>query len=313
MDALSDVLKSVRLEGAVYINAEFTAPWCIESKFGLASIRARLAPTDHVVFFHFLTEGHCKVRVADSTEALEVSAGDLVVFAQGDAHLMGSDLQLAPVESASLMDPNAAADGDFIQMRHGGGGAATRFVCGYIACSRSVCRPLLEALPRVLVSRSATAPAAMLRELLRVGVRIRRRARRRIHARQASGFSVEAMPPCRKPARRKGWLRACATHNGRAWRPARRTGQGVDGRWLGAQVALSAQRRRAIRGAGRRAANAVPDALAPGARGVSAALGRGRRRARGREQRLRVGSRFQPRVQARIRDAARGLAPAEDT
>ena len=28
MDALSDVLKSVRLEGAVYLNAEFTAPWC---------------------------------------------------------------------------------------------------------------------------------------------------------------------------------------------------------------------------------------------------------------------------------------------
>jgi len=26
MDALSDVLNSVRLEGAVYLNAEFTAP-----------------------------------------------------------------------------------------------------------------------------------------------------------------------------------------------------------------------------------------------------------------------------------------------
>ena len=32
MDALSDVLKSVRLEGAVYLNAEFTAPWCIRGE-----------------------------------------------------------------------------------------------------------------------------------------------------------------------------------------------------------------------------------------------------------------------------------------
>jgi len=42
VDALSDVLKSVRLEGAVYLNAEFTAPWCIRGELGLASVRARL-------------------------------------------------------------------------------------------------------------------------------------------------------------------------------------------------------------------------------------------------------------------------------
>jgi len=172
MDALSDVLKSVRLEGAVYLNAEFTAPWCIQAKFGLASVRARLAGAEHVVFFHFLTEGGCKVRLADSAEVLDAAAGDLVLFAREDKHLMGSDLHLAPVEAASLIDADAAADADLIQMRHGGGGAATRFVCGYLACSRSVCRPLLEALPRVLRIPIGDGPAAaLLRELLRVGVR----------------------------------------------------------------------------------------------------------------------------------------------
>jgi len=29
MDALSDVLKPVRLEGAVFLDAEFSAPWCL--------------------------------------------------------------------------------------------------------------------------------------------------------------------------------------------------------------------------------------------------------------------------------------------
>lgn len=172
MDALSHVLKSVRLEGAVYLNAEFTAPWCVQAKFGLASVRARLAGAEHVVFFHFLTEGGCKLRLADSADVLDVAAGDLVVFTQGEKHLMGSDLHLAPVEAASLIDAGAAAGGDFIQMRHGGGGAATRFVCGYLACSRSVCRPLLDALPRVLRIPIGDGPAAaLLRELLRVGVR----------------------------------------------------------------------------------------------------------------------------------------------
>src|SRR5438093_253968 len=55
MDALSDVLKSVRLEGAVYLDAEFTAPWCIRGECGLPSVRARLAGAEHVAFFHFLT------------------------------------------------------------------------------------------------------------------------------------------------------------------------------------------------------------------------------------------------------------------
>jgi len=172
MDALSDVLKSMRLEGAAYLNAEFTAPWCVQAKFGLASVRARLAGAEHVVFFHFLTEGGCKVRLADSVEALDVTAGDLVLFPQEDKHLLGSDLHLAPVDSASLIGADVAADVDFIQIRHGGGGAATRFVCGYLACSRSVCRPLLDALPRLLRIPIGDGPAAaLLRELLRVGVR----------------------------------------------------------------------------------------------------------------------------------------------
>ena len=54
MDALSDVLKSVRLAGACYVNAEFTAPWCIRGELGLPSVRARLAHAEHVAFFHFL-------------------------------------------------------------------------------------------------------------------------------------------------------------------------------------------------------------------------------------------------------------------
>src|SRR5258706_16379561 len=159
MDALSDVLKSLRLEGAVYINAEFTAPWCVQSRFGLASVRARLAGAEHVMFFHFVTEGRCKVRLPGSSEALDVAAGDLVLFPGDGRHVMGSDLGLAPVETASLITPEDAAQTELIQMRHGGGGAATRFVCGYLAHSRSVCRPLLEALPPVLRIQIGEGPA----------------------------------------------------------------------------------------------------------------------------------------------------------
>ncbi|HSF21840.1 MAG TPA: AraC family transcriptional regulator, partial [Burkholderiales bacterium] len=172
MDALSDVLKSVRLEGALYLNAEFTAPWCLRGKFGKASVRQRLAGAEHVVGFHFLTEGACKVKLLDAPEVLQVAASDLVLFPQDDRHLMGSDLHVAPLESEDADCADAPAGADLIQLRHGGGGAVTRFVCGYLACSRSLCRPLFEALPRVLrIPMGDGRASALLRELLHVGVR----------------------------------------------------------------------------------------------------------------------------------------------
>ena len=70
VDALSDVLKSVRLEGAVYLNAEFTSPWCIRGELGLASVRKRLASAEHVAFFHYLTDGECKVQLLGSRDFL---------------------------------------------------------------------------------------------------------------------------------------------------------------------------------------------------------------------------------------------------
>ena len=223
MDALSDVLKSVRLEGAVYINAEFTAPWCIRGECGLPSVRERLAGAEHVAFFHFLVEGACKVRLADGGDTLEAAAGDLVLFPQEGRHLMGTDLQLAPMESEAVAAANPARDAELVHLRHGGGGAATRFVCGYLACSRSVCRPLLEALPRALRIPIGDGPAAaLLRELLRAGVQESSASRpgaSSMLAKLSELMFVEAMRRYleKLPPEGKGWLAAVRdAHVGRA-------------------------------------------------------------------------------------------------
>ena len=172
MDALSDVLKTVHLEGAVYLNAEFTAPWCIRGELGLKSVRGRLEGADHVAFFHFLTEGSCKVRHVESGEVREAAAGDLILFPQEGRHLMGTDLHLAPMERDASVEALPGADPEMFQMRHGGGGAPTRFICGYLALSRSAFRPLFESLPAMICIHMGDGPAAvMLRELFRAGVR----------------------------------------------------------------------------------------------------------------------------------------------
>src|SRR5438045_8229379 len=82
MDALSEILKSVRLEGAVYKDAEFTAPWCIHARHGLAAVRTRLPRAESVLFFHFVAEGSCRMRVGKREEI--AATGDLIVFLQDE-------------------------------------------------------------------------------------------------------------------------------------------------------------------------------------------------------------------------------------
>ncbi len=57
MDVLSEVLKAVKLDGAMFYNAEYTAPWCIRSPAS-GVVAPYLAPEPrHVILYHLLTEG----------------------------------------------------------------------------------------------------------------------------------------------------------------------------------------------------------------------------------------------------------------
>lgn len=158
MDALSEVLKAQRLTSGIFLDADFTAPWCIDSAPGKQELRRMLPGAEHVAIYHLLIEGRCRSCLPDGGEAIELKAGDLLMFPQGDGHRMGSDLQLAPVAAGSLVQPSP--EGGLARMSHGGGGARTRFVCGYLACDSRLCRPLLGALPRMLRVPLGDGPAA---------------------------------------------------------------------------------------------------------------------------------------------------------
>jgi len=157
MDALSDLLHTVKLNGALFLEAHFTAPWCIESHptYGAAEALRSLNP---VVFFHIVAQGRCKVRLAADGEAIDLAAGDLVLMPQGDTHLLGSDLQLAPVDSDTLLRP--APLGGMLTIDHGGGGDESQILCGFLSCDKALCRLLLDALPRLLRVPLGDGPAA---------------------------------------------------------------------------------------------------------------------------------------------------------
>jgi AraC-like DNA-binding protein len=149
MDALSDVLKAVRFEAAVYLRGELTAPWSLPACHGLSKVRPRLERGDHVMFLHYFQEGGCRIPSIDGHPPIDVVAGDLVLFTQGHP-MLGSTLDLE--------------SGD-------GGAGRTRIVRGYLACSRTLCGPLLDVLPPVLRVGIGTGKVAeLVNALLKIGV-----------------------------------------------------------------------------------------------------------------------------------------------
>ncbi|HEX6632798.1 MAG TPA: AraC family transcriptional regulator [Usitatibacter sp.] len=158
MDALSEMLKAVRLTSGIFLEAEFTAPWCIDSSPGDEDIASIVSSAEQVSIYHLVTEGRCKAKLPGRGPAIELEAGDLILFPHRDGHLLGSDLHLAPVEMASLVE--LPPGGGTARIDRGGGGARTRFICGYMACDRRTCKPLLAALPRMLKVSLRDSPAA---------------------------------------------------------------------------------------------------------------------------------------------------------
>ncbi|ACC76172.1 AraC family transcriptional regulator [Paraburkholderia phymatum] len=151
MDAVSDVLRVVRLGGAVYLHAELTAPWSLIGHADQALCTAYLPRSDRIVSYHLITEGSCWARLPDSTDpAIRVSAGELLVVPQGEAHIMGSAVNIPPVPAGPLLESQLATmPGEVLNLSHGGGGAPTRILCGFLACDDALSNPVLGSLPRL--------------------------------------------------------------------------------------------------------------------------------------------------------------------
>ena len=147
MDAFSEILRVVRMVGAIFINARFTAPWCYQSPCADYAAPLLEPGAERVVIFHLLTEGECFVELGDQPP-LRLSAGDAVLFPQGDAHRMTSEPGLLPAKGSRSLDEVLARRPR--QLAYGGGGATTRLVCGYLACDARLARMLLAGLPPVV-------------------------------------------------------------------------------------------------------------------------------------------------------------------
>src|SRR5262245_15815061 len=126
MDVLTDVLRVVRLSGAVIFVAEFSSPWAIESPPSKRLAAFIMPRAECFTIFHVLAEGACWVKVKGEPP-LRMVAGDVLVVPQGDEHVMGSDLALRPAPMKALI-PQIPWPG-MPPVLHGSGGEVACFMC----------------------------------------------------------------------------------------------------------------------------------------------------------------------------------------
>jgi AraC-like DNA-binding protein len=210
-DPLSEALRSVRLTGAIFLDAELGMPWGFASPPASATSHL-LAPTAaHLVLFHLLLEGQATVRVPGS-DSVPLEAGDIVVLPRGDAHELwnGSVSQLT--DGSSLLPK--ILGGKIASERGGGSGPLTKFICGYIGCERHAQRLFLAGLPSVFkINIRRESSGEWIESSIRYLASDRgsmRAGRSALLAKLAEALFIETLRQymAELPAERTGWLAA---------------------------------------------------------------------------------------------------------
>jgi AraC-like DNA-binding protein len=148
MDVLSEVLRVIRLSGAIHFCGEFTRPWAILSSPPEMLAQRLLPGAEAIIPFHIATAGRCWLSWG-AVQPIPVEAGDVLVFARGAQHTLASDIGLTPAPIGSIYRPSP---GQISILHHGGGGDECRFVCGYLHSDQRF-GPLHDAMPALTCVR----------------------------------------------------------------------------------------------------------------------------------------------------------------
>ena len=209
MDVLSDVLRAVRLTGAVYFDIRARAPWAAESP-AAARVGARVMPEfEQVIFFHIVLEGHCWAQLADDPATARAARAPATRWSSpgGERHVMssGRDMRAEPPPMEIYRRP-----GDqplpYVFSDFGGAGEPSRFACGFLGYDARPFNPILGALPRLMHVSAVHPGAELIQDLARAALARERAPEpgRRDHPRQARASScscrrsASTSTPCRR-------------------------------------------------------------------------------------------------------------------
>ena len=156
MEPLSAALERLRLEGAIYLRAEYSERWALADQGGPMFAAMMHPGAERLILFHVVASGRCWVSRPDG-ERCWASAGEVIVLPYGDAFLMGGVEPVDPVSILNIVAPPPWNEMPIV--RHGEGGARTDVVCGFLYSEDPLFDPALAAFPPAFVVRPPPGPA----------------------------------------------------------------------------------------------------------------------------------------------------------
>jgi AraC-like DNA-binding protein len=169
MDVLSSVLKAVRLTGAIFFERHLHAPWVGESPHSAAIAAVVMPEAEHVISFHAILSGSCWAALVDNSDSCRrFTAGDIVIYPMGDANVLSSAPGMRGVpDFEQYCRPKDRALPIVTRLKNDGADYC-HLVCGYFGCDARPFNPILEALPRMLLSQMSAAGQSWLADMLRL-------------------------------------------------------------------------------------------------------------------------------------------------
>jgi len=170
-DALSDLLRTVRLTGAAFFDVAASDKWAIESPSRELILPKVLPGANHLVAYHVVTAGHC-FATPNGGAPVALETGQVVVFTDAHSHVMSSHPGLSGTPTtADVIEIATAGELPFCINCGGDGPVSTRLVCGYLACDAGPFNPLFDHLPRVITAgRPGGGEVGWLEQFVRFAV-----------------------------------------------------------------------------------------------------------------------------------------------
>jgi AraC-like DNA-binding protein len=163
-DPLSDVLRTLRLTGAVFFLWDVSAPFATPVPAGRAIAPIVLPGAQQIVSYHIVTEGVCWGGLVGELP-VRLTAGDILLIPHGDAYVIASSAQLCAEAKADVehglvfFRQMAAGELPFIVVEGGGGDISAHLVCGFLGCDVRPFNPALLALPALVHLRPPADPS----------------------------------------------------------------------------------------------------------------------------------------------------------
>lgn len=193
MDVLSEVLENVRLTGSLFFLAEFREPWCLIAPASSDYAGMLVPGARNLIVFHVIVEGRCMVGAADD-RLTDLAAGDAILIARGDTHLMADVPGGKPTPLTELLPYPPWSEPP--TLKFGGNGKPVKVLCGYLHCADAALSPFLASLPPFLKvdgSGALGTSFAAVRRLLIDEAMDRRPGCSSILARLTETFFIEAL------------------------------------------------------------------------------------------------------------------------